>query len=278
MEGTDPCPSSWFRSAAPRRTGRFCQASDTAAIAIGNPRVNARAASARQCRRHPASSRPYGRGASLLSSIKALAADVDRGHPGAPLLLLSDKVSANNLLPISRARVDVWHTPREGGVLFRLSRARRQSKNIATPSGGTFMRGTAIPARAAMRIPPPLSGWSRAAPRMFISFQDLHDDRDMLHRPDVFPPRSGSVHLHLHQWRLRIAQGAHTSTAMTTSRCRIRPGRVPGTSMEGRPLSLRRWARVTAPRPSVMDDSQHRRPIPPPRSSRVWPRVEQNHG
>ena len=115
---------------------------------------------------------------------KLLRADIAEGHPGAPLRLRLIVMDVATCLPVSGARVDVWHTRADG--FYSGYPGQGDQHNVDT-SGGTFMRGTVIAdARGEALFRTVYPGWYEGR-TVHVHFKIFIDDKNMLTGQMYFP-------------------------------------------------------------------------------------------
>jgi protocatechuate 3,4-dioxygenase beta subunit len=115
---------------------------------------------------------------------KLARSDITEGHPGAPLRLRFIVMNAADCVPISGARIDVWHARADGYYSGYPGQGDRH--NVDT-SGGTFMRGTVIAdARGEAMFRTVYPGWYEGR-TVHTHFKIFIDDRNMLTGQMYFP-------------------------------------------------------------------------------------------
>ena len=115
---------------------------------------------------------------------KLLRADIAEGHPGAPLRLRLIVMDVATCLPVSGARVDVWHTRADG---FYSGYPGQGDNHRIDTTGATFMRGTQIAdARGEVRFRSLYPGWYGGR-TTHVHFKIFIDDKDMLTGQMYFP-------------------------------------------------------------------------------------------
>ncbi|CAN5134810.1 hypothetical protein BH11PSE4_BH11PSE4_39420 [soil metagenome] len=110
--------------------------------------------------------------------------EITEGHPGAPLRIRFTALDAATCVPLSGARVDIWHTRADG--LYSGYGGQGDDHAIDT-SGGTFMRGTQMTdAHGEARFLTVYPGWYEGR-TTHIHFKVFTDNKNVLTGQMYFP-------------------------------------------------------------------------------------------
>ena len=110
--------------------------------------------------------------------------DITEGHPGVPLRIRLVVIDTASCLPLSGARIDIWHARADG--YYSGYRGQGDDHQVDT-SGGTFMRGTQMTdARGEARFETVYPGWYIGR-TPHIHFKVFTDDKNVLTAQMYFP-------------------------------------------------------------------------------------------